>query len=503
MKIALLFRTVEIVKNVRNKIKSVLDGAEYFEYVDVDSLIKESNQRRVYFDRVVMSDSVVASDPEKMLSSLSRYISNESDKTQVVFVSSSYNNPSIKVFREIFNSPLYTVVVPERITSQEVTNFVTDDIQDLALKYFDEEKYKAALKKGLTKEAAEPKKSGGLFSRNRANKREQNSGVKEQNNSGVTAESSSSNNGSENNSGDTSKNVSKRRPPRRNRGDENVDSDQNLGDFENDPSGVEGDPVSSENVDGELDELMSMWGDNTIDDVQEQQEPEEPEEEEEDLESGIRKKGNPVEENGLSLDINDMTQIVIFIGERGVGVTTLVTDLAQFLYEKGESVLIVDLDFIRNGILSNINVKEFYARGKENGIDNKNPFSDAEADIISNGYAVPVTKQSVRKLITDRDFINNYDRILIDCPLDCLKNTISNEVIKNNTVYVVIKGDLLSLSATSIGLTDKSVDSFVERYIAENCLVYVLNKMDSFEEDIEVVRDTFYFSNGNWLNNIG
>ena len=114
MKIALMFKTKKIAKGVIEAVKNVLDGAEYYPYVDVEAMIKESNQRRIYFDRIIMADSVVENSPSSLLNKLSKYISEESDKTQIVFVCTQYNSRTLKVFKEIFNSPLYVAIVLQK-----------------------------------------------------------------------------------------------------------------------------------------------------------------------------------------------------------------------------------------------------------------------------------------------------------------------------------------------------------------------------------------------------
>ena len=498
MKIALVFKTTKIAKGVIEAVKNVLDGAEYYPYVDVEAMIKESNQRRIYFDRIIMADSVVENSPSSLLNKLSKYISEESDKTQIVFVCTQYNSRTLKVFKEIFNSPLYVAIVPEKTTTKEVKSFVEDDLQDLAFKYFKEEKYNAVKDQEPVEEEVQSKRRGGLFSKKGAETQESKSPERERPRDRRNRGNTTSNENSRSADGDSSDNYSNSGSDRSDNNSSVGGNNYSGGSFNNNPSSVEGGSENPENSGDPLDDLMTMWDNPT------QVEEEKPVEEEsvEESESKLRERGNLLGEEEIPIDVNNMTKVAVFVGERGVGVTFLVTELARALYKMGESVLIVDLDFIRNGILSNIDVRDFYAKAKESGIDNKSAYRDEEVDIISNGYAVNVTKQKVRALLADREFLNNYDRVLIDCPIDCIKSALCMEALNNNTVYVVVKGDLLSLSATTIGLTDKSIESTVERYIADNCKVYIKDKMDTFEEDLDIVRDTFYFSNGNWLNNI-
>lgn len=204
----------------------------------------------------------------------------------------------------------------------------------------------------------------------------------------------------------------------------------------------------------------------------------------------------------LRLDIKSFPKVVFFLGERGTGVTSSIVDLACDLYRGGENILIVDADYRRNGILSFIDVRDFYEKGKDDGIDNINPYSDEDADILSNGYGVDVSKARLYSAIASREMQEKYDRVFVDCPLDCI-NSLSERLVKIGSVLLLVDGSLTSLISTSIGLTDKKViETNLESYIMKNAIVGVIHVSDTLFEDIDYVKSTVLFPNGCWLDNI-
>lgn len=204
----------------------------------------------------------------------------------------------------------------------------------------------------------------------------------------------------------------------------------------------------------------------------------------------------------LRLDIKSFPKVVFFLGERGTGVTSSIVDLACDLYRGGENILIVDVDYRRNGILSFIDVRDFYEKGKDDGIDNVNPYSDEDADILSNGYGVDISKTRLYSAIASREMQEKYDRVFVDCPLDCI-NSLSERTVKIGSVLLLVDGNLTSLISTSIGLTDKKViETNLESYIMKNAIVGVIHVSDTLFEDIDYVKNTILFPNGCWLDNI-
>ena len=214
------------------------------------------------------------------------------------------------------------------------------------------------------------------------------------------------------------------------------------------------------------------------------------------------KKSDNSSSNPTTIDVSDMTKVVFVVGERGTGVTTTVCNIAYDLYKNKQSVLIVDGDYKRNGLLSFIDTEDFYAKGNEDGIDTVNPYVDEEADIISNGYGSQVSKTTLSNVLRDNQIQSNYDKIIVDCPLDCI-NILTERSVKGNTVLLLSKADRVSLVATSIGLTERiMIEVGVERYIMETCTVAISGSYEYLDEDIQFVKNTFFFPNGCWLDNI-
>lgn len=512
------------------------DNIEFYTYSNVKDLIRESNLRHIYFDRIIYSEKVFRN-PEEDLRELNEYIINSSDSTTIVLITERKNTLASQIFQEIFNSPLYTVAVLKKATVLILCEVVGKDILEVKTKYFDMVEEEVASEPAKEASPEKPKSRFGMFggkspkTTDSKNESEESNNIPQsatQNKRGCYQEISSLNTGNSNgNRGQTS--------------GPSVHYDR-----EEDDSSVfsEGTPVSP-HVENRNEDFSSPYsdddflglgkygsthsdtgflGEEELDELEnEENSSSSPDNQKNDNygsgknsksqknESGAGRNNSSNEdadydksENRFSdLEIRNLSKLVLVTGERGVGVTTYIADLTYELYNRGESVLIVDCDYKRNGILSFIDARDFYQKGHEDGIDSLNPYVDEECDIISNGYGSLISKSSIINLVTDKRVQSNYDRILIDCPLDCI-NAISERVVRGNTVLVLTKGDRVSLVATSIGLLDKSViESSLERYIMANATVAISSYTDYLKEDIDYVKDTILFPNGCWLDNVG
>lgn len=199
---------------------------------------------------------------------------------------------------------------------------------------------------------------------------------------------------------------------------------------------------------------------------------------------------NPQEVNSV-----EETQVVVCTGLRGSDVTSSIVQTATDDVSRGLRVLIVDLDIKANGILGFItDVRDFYSKAVR-GLSSLTVYTDDGIDIISNGYGEDVTLGDVAKLEKSGIF-NNYDRVYIDCPLDCLQ-VIPDRVFKACYIDLYVVADISKYIETSIALEDRGCVSLQkELHIIDNRELVCEQISD---EDMEYLNDIMLFPYGSWV----
>lgn len=199
---------------------------------------------------------------------------------------------------------------------------------------------------------------------------------------------------------------------------------------------------------------------------------------------------NPQEVNSIQ-----ETQIVVCTGLRGSDVTSSIVQTATDDVSRGLRVLIVDLDIKANGILGFItDVRDFYSKAVR-GISDLTVYTDDGIDIISNGYGEDVTLGDVAKLEKSGIF-NNYDRVYIDCPLDCLQ-VIPDRVFKACYIDLYVVADISKYIETSIALEDRGCVSLQkELHIIDNRELVCEQISD---DDKAYLNDIMLFPYGSWV----
>lgn len=196
-----------------------------------------------------------------------------------------------------------------------------------------------------------------------------------------------------------------------------------------------------------------------------------------------------------------ISNIDMIIGMHGSGATSAVINEAMDLFQdKGAKVLIIDLDYKENGLLSFIDTDAFYTRGYAKGISKRRIYVEDGISILSNGYGVSVSSAELLALLRS-GVVRTFDEVLIDCPIECL-DIITKDILKLCNVLVFTNTDRSDLLSTSLGLTDRSVVNLdVERKIMKHCIVDCPDGRELSQEDIDYVVSTCLFANGCWLNN--
>lgn len=514
------------------------DNVEFSTYSSISEMIKESTMRQIFFDRIVFSEKILINTKDN-LEALNNYITEYSDNTKIVFICQGGNSDNINLFSELFNSPLYTPVLVEKVTTKVLLEFVKGDIAELKAKYYSLDikqatvvtsKYVGNEDKNIKPVEPSVEKKGFLKSLFGGKK---NSAPKIENQNPSKEPSITEGKGIEIDS-----KISNEIPSR------NIPSDIGIGGFigagvgtlEN---GIEGNIPSYSDVLGSVGgaDFNSEFSYNELEednlglgDLGEQHidtgfldEDAENEIEEalKNIDATDENKGNfsntynEVINNQVFEEKNNIIEDTllhrestkkrskyrIVLGERGTGVTSYIVDSSVKSVNNGKRVLIVDLDYKKNGILSYIDTNRFFNGNFYKGVDNIKVYSEDGVGIISNGYGVGLNSNSISALLSSSLF-DKYDIVFIDCPLDCI-DCLSEELISSSIAMVKVHGNKGSLLSTIDSLTNrKSISPNIEDILYKNSKFDIINKIDDYNEDLQFIKNICFYGRGDWFSKI-
>ena len=518
------------------------DNVEFNTYNSISDMIKESTMRHIFFDRIVLSENILKNTSED-LQALNSYITEFSDNTKIVFVCQGNASGNSEIFNELFNSPLYTSVLVESVTTTKLLEFIKSDITELKAKYYslDVKTTKSVVSKYSDSNTTPEEPRGtkvekkGFFKSLFGGKKNTSPKIENQNSSEEYATTerkgikSVSKNSTENPSSNgisdiamgavmgagasalknevegnlnfnTSAPVSVGAP--------NFNNDFSYNDFEEDNLGL-GD-LGEQHIDtgflddeaeNEIEEALKNLDDNNS--AKEEYIPPIIENHHEVLDTTIAPKVSPIIEKPLSPRGNNgkVSKYRLVLGERGVGVTSYIIDSSVKNASRGKRVLIVDLDYSKNGVLSYIDTNSFYAEERNKGIDDIKVYSEDGVDVISNGYGIRITDSSIKGLISS-NLLSNYDIVFIDCPLDCI-SCLNEDLVSLCMTMIKVGGNKGSLLSTLDSLTNRLyVSANVEDLLFKNSKLDIVNKIEDYVEDVNFVKNICFFGRGDWSSKI-
>lgn len=509
---------------VIERVQKSLDSVEFFSYDSVSSLIKESTLRRIYFDRIVFSGKILESYSEDLLN-LYNYLADYSPDTTVVLIISKEGNELSRLFSDLFNSPLYTSVVANSVSISIVEDFVTSDILTLKHRYggLDIPGVKEEVPKEVQAPVVpekEPKKKGllkGLFSSNK--KAGADLGAVESAVEGASAVgnaiNSVGNNGLETTVAgvalDTVKagaSVASELPLNNEREGNSFSKKTAPGfgeyDYLDDDNSSDGDGLSISDF-GESHEDTGFFDDEDEEEVlrdlnKDAGSFQNEEDSQENDDYAYEEEENEYIPAAVDLDYDlGYSGAKLLIGERGVGVTSYIANYSIQLTEVGKKVLIVDLDYKKNGILSFIDTGAYMKVG-QNGISKMRPFYEDGISVMSNGYGWSVSAEDVNVLISNLP--TRYDVILFDCPLDCI-DLLGTRILNKCDTQIMVAGNRGSVMSTVEGLTDRGVlKPDIEDCLYNSSNFVVVKKIDEYDEDLVFLSESLIFSRNNWLDKL-
>ena len=505
------------------KIKSQLDDVEFFTYPTVEEIIKDSNLRHTYFDRIVLSSKFIKNDIQGDLTKLNDYLVNNSDNTKVVLLCRN-GDEAITEFNKIFSSPMYTVVISEKVSIPKLVEFIKGDILELKTKYYtlDVKDTKSIVAKSV--EQDKPKevvkdtkveRKKGFFGRLFGGKEkigpnnDKKVGSSDVANTVLNSAETVANNIVENGANIVGQSIGNTINSISNTSSGEIDSNGNFISSEDIPSltDCKNSSEESENNLSENQLNLSDYGDMHVDTgfLDESQEQEllkdlkDSESTSNSLSSGLLEdisnlaKGshensivNSDKENeGNGSDDSDNSDTVDDYNDKP---TLIIGHFSNYDYDNSFNLL-VDLDYKNNRVLQTIDIDDFYASDSNNGINDLKVFKGNEYNIISNGFGVKITTDSINNLLFSG--ISSYKTVFL-CPLDCT-NILTEELVENCNIEIHLGGDVTPFSVIQT-ITSGVVSPRIEDIIYDKAKIVGVNRFINYEDDM------FLFSRGNWLN---
>lgn len=541
---------------VIEKLSSVVDNITFRTYDNMEELVTEAILRHIDFERIVFTSKFL-SNPEDDLRKLQEFLTEYSNNTELVMLEMSEESGSEKekLFNSFFSSPMYTVVKVKQgsMSIPFLTELVKTDIPTLKVTYggdvhvndsvvvaksAEEQVKKEDIKKSVV--SAPKKKKVGFFGRLFGGKSDES----EENES-----SSDSTEEVPEPTGNVDESAMNAEPEINSLNQSAMDGV--IGDVAKDVIGAEMNfeensrvedavPVVSgltdgsvENFSPEDDELGLSIGDygaahsdtSFLDDSDEEELENYSSNREEDNNSSREDVVSPVEDSlpdQVEVDpyekvfSDDMMQgtteeysfdvpqenyknIDIIISNTGSKAIADIIDSAAKYSDDGNSVLVVDVDNIHHRVLSFIDCNQFYKRDFEYGVDSSRIYVEDGVSFVSNGYGNELSTENLERFLEEEE-LNRFDIVMVDIPVESI-GVLNMGILQKCNILIECGSDVSDLINMSLDLTDRSKVSLeMERYIMHNCDAEMLGGVN--EETIKTAKESCFFANGCWLDNI-
>ena len=515
-------------KAVISNLVKTADNVEFLTFDSIKDIIKNAQLRHIDFKRIIISSAIVKN-PQSEFKELSDFIGEYSNTTEVVLMVGEKAKGTVDVeFNKFFNAPLYTPVVMPRATSRSLLELVLGDIASLAVKYYVPEEIE------VTGSMAESGESSSF----NPNMQDTNTSVDTSNtNSGFGIGfgprgidiSNMSSSPADNNRGyeDFSEKYSGGNKVSAPGYSETVmgqdsdfdDDDLSISDYgaqhsdtgfldESDADELKAYLESQESSKPVVEEDMGTGALRYMDEKSEKVVEEVATEQV--VQEKVKKPSSSVYIENINRGVTDRIKrdfvtksdlnIDLVLSTRSARATQAIIDEAFNLYRKDDAkVLIVDLDFKENRVLSYLRTGEYYRSSSFEGITKQRIYEEDHIGVCSNGYGVPVLTHDIKSLLSSKA-VREYELVLIDCPVDCL-SVIDEELIEMFHILVFSGGSRQDLVEMTKGLVNRDfVKLSVEKYIMRTCDVEIDEGVK--KSDLEYIKKNFLFANGTWLSKI-
>ena len=517
---------------VVNGLKSMSDDNDYMVYTSVSNFVQEAELRHLSFNRVIFNNKFVPRGEDDFVA-LNEFIRNFSSATELVMVINDGDKENEGLFNKYFSSPLHSCAIVKSAASMDFfRDIVSLPIVTVKARYYE-------LDKGSL-EKSKDSKIGGL--RGGVKKPTENINTQAES---IKADETISNveisprNTNEDTTGSNPVNVVSNTDSSTTNVGSTTNNNERLSGFSPDtPAPHEVVGSSSEDFVAEDDEdILSvgafgsahsdtdMFDEDDLDEIIE--EPSNNSVSEED----IRRRKELEEQNRIAAEIqernkssNQKTNIPVnqqpvelkksmpqnkWVNLKGTvysanlvnfiistpcsGSAQRIVDDAVRMMEAGMHVLLVDLDFVNNNLLSFINLGEYY-KTNHNGYVGSPFYTEEGIDVLSGGYGFVPSASIVNSLLSD--VVDKYDIVLVDCPTSSLQ-FINMKVFEGVNIVVFSGNDPSQIIATALSLSDRRICTVAMERLIMNKAQYILvgGKTPLVEETV----NNMLFANGCWL----
>lgn len=545
-----MFAVGEQSQAIINTLKKQADDLDFKTYSSVSLMVSEANLRHLSFDRIVFTSKFLGPDIDSQLRELSSFISNSSDRTEVVMILRKGIDEELeRTFLKYFNSPMYSPAYVTRPNPAFMLDVIKSSMSDVKARYYSLDKqvdYEPATKKKPTISAF----SGGVKKtyEQQENSTEESNDIQDLSDTGKIAKDSDakiSNNESSfkvQDSGNTLKDEESYESGKI----ENplfinnssvpvgtVDSDSEDSDFIDDEDelsiGAFGDSHSDTGLFDDEDDAeviararqglktdISVKKHMGIEQVKVEKEGQEkveqkPSSGEEPKKVSTTHPRKPVDKEEFMQSKDPVVQTIqttvresipkdlgfyIITGLSGSGCTQYAVDEAVKQAQNGKRVLLIDFDEKTHGMLSFLDVNKFYA----DGCYKRKIYIEDNVNILSNGYGGKITEDDLSYLLAERVLTGTrgYDCVYIDCPLEVISK-LSDYLQDFHQVILCVYGDQSKFIETEYFMQE-FVDQRVRYKISRYAKIHVFGQ-DLDLKEINSIRKNVLFTDYCWLSN--
>lgn len=526
-------------------LKSMSDDIDYVAYTSVANFVQESETRHLSFARVVFNNKFVPNGEDDYIR-LNEFIHTFSSGTELVMVINDGDKVSEDLFNKYFSSPMHSCALVKNSASMDFfRDIVSLPISDVKARYYTLDKNSGGVVtaksveskmsgfKGGAKKSAESVDSSAPQSivSEPASKTESfgsdfSSGFGEENPVKPVSKPESFTSGEDFSSSDFeegsgfSSDVRTSPEPSSSSDEDFVEDDEDdilsVGDFgsrhsdtdmfdeEEDSDELSEEPAGSSVDEAERQRLAELEEQNRlaaqIQEEERRRAAEAAEAAKKQAQKSVESK-KPVEHtrntpkswNTLKGTPYQAYNVNFIISAEGSMSAQQVVDDTVRMMEAGMRVLIVDMDFVHNGVLSFIDTEKYYS-GNNNAYAGGNIFVEEKIGVYSGGYGFIPDKSEIANVFSGK-VISGYDIVIVDCPVSSLRY-VNSDLLEKANVIVFSDSDPSQIVVTSLAITDRNVCTLEqERVIMGGKYILAGDKEDLAKETVSQM----FFANGCWL----
>lgn len=186
------------------------------------------------------------------------------------------------------------------------------------------------------------------------------------------------------------------------------------------------------------------------------------------------------------------SKVEIYVGIRGTGVTSFLVGEALDLVSQGSNVLIVDLDYDTNGVLSYVDLSAF--NNREGKI-----YREDGVNILSVGFGSD-ERISVKAII--EKISQRFDKVFVDCPIEFVSEL--EDILGSCEIFLCCADNIGALMTTQAMLENrKYVPVKVEKHLCKGKgMLFSTGAETDFKEDIIKANRDWSLPYGNWIRNL-